>query len=272
MRGWATKKIEHTPSTSLTALPVPLTRHTNTPGWYVAFRDGSVSVTFFSVFIFCLKMVKKNKKNALEAKPGDKPRSSKHKVNQQSAPLASAISLPEKAKKPKAVVAEATPLSPPPTPAEVAKGTSSAANVVEDDGNDNDKDENSDDASDYAPDEVGSEGTINLADDALTAGNLQDKVKPGLKVSNPFDLPILPVAKTLLVEKDKKGKKVNDDDEESIIMLSDEESPLKKNKGKLVTKLPAEVSLFHLCICFCKCLCNCFCKLFSKCFCICCQC
>jgi len=27
------KKTENTPSTSLTALPVPLTRHTNTPGW-----------------------------------------------------------------------------------------------------------------------------------------------------------------------------------------------------------------------------------------------
>jgi hypothetical protein len=29
----ATKKTENTPSTSLTALPVPLTRHTDTPGW-----------------------------------------------------------------------------------------------------------------------------------------------------------------------------------------------------------------------------------------------
>jgi len=78
-------------------------------------------------------MVKKNKNKAPEAEPGDKPHASKHKI-QQSAPLASDISLPEKAKKPKAVAAEATPSSPPPTLAEVAKETSSATiNVVEDD-------------------------------------------------------------------------------------------------------------------------------------------
>ena len=57
----------------------------------------------------------------LEAEPGNKPRLSKPKVNQQSAPLASAISLPEKAKKPKAVAEEATLSSHPPR-AEVAKG------------------------------------------------------------------------------------------------------------------------------------------------------
>jgi hypothetical protein len=51
-------------------------------------------------------MVKKNKNKAPEAEPGDKPHASKHKI-QQSAPLASDISLPEKAKKPKAVAAEA---------------------------------------------------------------------------------------------------------------------------------------------------------------------
>jgi len=109
----------------------------------------------------------------------------------------------------------------------------------DDDDDDDDEDENGNDASDYAPDEVGLEGTINLADDALTANNLLDKVEPGLKVSSPFDLPILPIAETLSVKKDKKGKKVNDGDEENINMLSDGESSLKKNKEKLVTKLPA---------------------------------
>jgi hypothetical protein len=66
--------------------------------------------------------------------------------------------------------------------------------------------------------------------------NLLDKVKPGKKVSSPFDMPILPIAKSLLVKNDKKGKNVQDSDEESIIMLSDDESPLKKKKGKLATK------------------------------------
>jgi hypothetical protein len=75
----------------------------------------------------------KNKNKAPEAKPGDKPCSSKRKVYQQSAPLTFAVSLPEKAKNPKAVAAEVTPLSPPPNLADVAKGTSSATNVVEDD-------------------------------------------------------------------------------------------------------------------------------------------
>jgi hypothetical protein len=68
-------------------------------------------------------MTKKSK--APEAKPGDKSRASKHK--QQSAPVASGISVPEKAKKPKGETAFSSVLSP---PAEVAKGTS-ASNVAE---------------------------------------------------------------------------------------------------------------------------------------------
>jgi len=71
-------------------------------------------------------MGKKN--NAPEAKSGDEPCASKQK--QQSAPLASAVSTMEMAKKPKAVATEATLLSPTP-PAEVTKGTS-ATNVAED--------------------------------------------------------------------------------------------------------------------------------------------
>jgi hypothetical protein len=63
-------------------------------------------------------MGKKNK--VPEAKCGNKPHASKRKI-QQSAPLASTVSTMEMANKPKAVTAEATPLSPPP-PAEVAKG------------------------------------------------------------------------------------------------------------------------------------------------------
>jgi hypothetical protein len=70
------------------------------------------------------KMTKKN--NSKEAKPGDKSRASKRKASsQQSAPLASALSLPEKAKKPKAVAAEAAVSSP-----GVAKGASTT-NVAE---------------------------------------------------------------------------------------------------------------------------------------------
>jgi hypothetical protein len=158
--------------------------------------------------------------------------------------------------------------------------------------------------SDYAPIDDGSEGTINLSDDTLAADNLPDKVKPGQKVSSPFDLPILPIARTLLVKKGKKGKKVHDGDDESVLLLSNEECVLKKKKGKSVTKLPAAGSsskvgtdensskdvlmmikgvqeefltflgkvIFHLHICFCNCMSNCLCKLFSKCFCICFQC
>jgi hypothetical protein len=73
-------------------------------------------------------MAKKNKSR--EAEPGDKSRASKRKTSsQQSAPLASAISTMEKAKKPKAVSEEAAVSSP--CPAKVAKGAS-AKNVAED--------------------------------------------------------------------------------------------------------------------------------------------
>jgi hypothetical protein len=50
----------------------------------------------------------KNKNKTPEAECGDKPCSSKHKVNQQSAPLASTISAMEKAKNPKVAAAEST--------------------------------------------------------------------------------------------------------------------------------------------------------------------
>ena len=73
-------------------------------------------------------MTKKNK--AAETKPGDQPRASKRK--QQSAPLASVVSVPEKAKKPKGVAAEAAVSSVLSPPTEVAKGASpSKTNVVE---------------------------------------------------------------------------------------------------------------------------------------------
>jgi len=253
-------------------------------------------------------MGKKNK--APEAKCGDKPCTSKCKI-QQSAPLASAVSTTEMANKPKAVAAEATP-SPPPPPAEVAKGAEDdrkiavqpkyvakprvaitgatsvepvagekeehveesslkasapllvkkadyveegkeggdgQADQVEDDEDDDDNDDDDDDevkdedlngndGSDYAPDEDSSEGIVNLDDDAVAADNLQGKVKPGQKVSSPFDLLILPIARTLLVKKGEKGNKVHDGNDESILLLSNEEAPLKKKKGKLATKLP----------------------------------
>jgi hypothetical protein len=78
---------------------------------------------FFSFNFISKKMTKKNK--ASESLPGDKPHASKRKT-QQSAPLASAVSMVEKTTKPKsvAVAAEGAPLG-----AEVAKGTS-ATNVV----------------------------------------------------------------------------------------------------------------------------------------------
>jgi hypothetical protein len=71
-------------------------------------------------------MVKKSK--APEAKSGNPPRASKHK--QQSAPVASGIFVPEKAKKPKGVAAETTILSVSSPLAEVGKETS-ASNVAE---------------------------------------------------------------------------------------------------------------------------------------------
>jgi hypothetical protein len=253
-------------------------------------------------------MVKKN--ITPEAKSSNEPHASKRK--QQSAPLASAVSMMEKAKEPKAVATEATLLSPSP-PAEVAKETA-GMNVAEDErkiatlpkyaavlrvvigavsvepvaleevlqessliaeppssvagvedtdkveGNedgvegtdkaeddddeetemekdDDDEDGTNDEDSEYAPAGDGSngDGTVDMADDA---DNLPDEVKPGQKISSPFDL-ILPIAGILLVKKGKKGKKVPDGDEESLLLLSDEEAPLKKKKGKLATKLPA---------------------------------
>jgi len=251
--------------------------------------------------------MKKNKKK--EAEAGDKPCASKRKI-QQSAPLASTVSMVEKAKKPKAVSEEAAVSSP--CPPEVAKGAS-ATNVaederkipalpkyvavlrevfgagpvaveeapssveveapndveegekggaakktekVEDKDKDNEVDDDNDasgnyveeeednDGSDYTPDKEGSEGTINLTDDTVAPDNLLDKVKPGQKVSSPFDLPILPIARTLLVKKGKKAKKVPDGDKEGLLLLSDDEAeeatPLRSQKKKeLATKLPA---------------------------------
>jgi hypothetical protein len=86
----------------------------------------SVCHIFFTFKFFSKKMTKKN--NSKEAKPGDKSRASKRK--QQSAPVASGISVPQKAKKPKGVAAETAILSVSSPPAEVAKGTS-ASNVAE---------------------------------------------------------------------------------------------------------------------------------------------
>jgi hypothetical protein len=255
-------------------------------------------------------MAKKN--NSKEAKPGDKSRASKRK--QQSAPVASGVSVPEKAKKPKGVAAETTILSVSSPPAEVGKGTS-ASNVAEEEqklpalpkcatvpreairagpvaaevkavapivkaveakgvagekleeaedenkeddndddddsgGGDDDEDEESgEEESEYAPLEDGSEGTVMLADDTVAhVNNLPDEVKPSQKekVSSPFDLPILPIAKTMLVKQGKKGKqgpKLPDgDDNDSILMLTDDEakeaSPLKQKKRVLATKSP----------------------------------
>jgi hypothetical protein len=247
-------------------------------------------------------MTKKNRKNTLEA--GDKPHASKRKI-QQSAPLASAVSTTEMAKKPKAVAAEGAPLV-----AEVAKGTS-ATNVAEEerempslpkyvavprevfgvgpvavevapslvaveaveaqgvagekmeeaeykddpdeDGDDDssssndDEEESGNEGSNSPPFEEDSEGTGNLADDAVAPDNPPEKVKPVQKVSSPFYLPILPIAKTLLVKQGKKGKKGKtfpDGDEDSILLLSDDEAeeatPLRsQKKKKLATKLPA---------------------------------
>jgi hypothetical protein len=74
-------------------------------------------------------MTKTSKKK--EEQPGDQFRASKRKI-QQSAPLASGVSVPEKAKKPKGVAAEAAVSSVSSPPAEVAKGASpSKTNVVE---------------------------------------------------------------------------------------------------------------------------------------------
>jgi hypothetical protein len=82
----------------------------------------------FSIFDFFRKKMTKNSKKK-EQQAGDQPRASKHKI-QQSAPLASGVSVPEKAKKPKGVAAEKVILSVLSPPAEVAKRTS-ATNVAE---------------------------------------------------------------------------------------------------------------------------------------------
>jgi hypothetical protein len=78
--------------------------------------------------------------------------------------------------------------------------------------------------------------------------NLPDEVKPSQKekVSSPFDLPIVPIAKTMLVKQGKKGKQgpklPEGDDDDSILMLSDDDaklaSPSKQKKKVLATKSP----------------------------------
>jgi hypothetical protein len=122
----------------------------------------------------------------------------------------------------------------------------------EDDDDDNDSGSGDDEdeewgneGSKYAPAEEGSEGTVNLADDAVAPDNPPDKVKPVQKVSSPFDLLILPIAKTLLVKKGKKGNMIHDGDDVSIILLTDDEAkegtPLKSQKKKvLATKSPPQ--------------------------------
>jgi hypothetical protein len=215
------------------------------------------------------------------------------------------VSVPEKAKKPKGVAAEAAVSSVSSPPAEVAKGASpSKTNVVEEErkmpalpkhaavpraafgaggveaqgvaadmmeevkekekeeeenhdeddeddssgGGDDDEDEDSgEEDSDYAPPEDGSEatGTVIIADDV---DNLPDVVKPSQKekVSSPFDAPILPIAKTMLVKQGKKGKQGpkfgEGDDDDSILLLSDDDAkpgiPSKQKKKVLATKSP----------------------------------
>ena len=252
-------------------------------------------------------MTKKNKKK--EEQPVDQPRAPKRK--QQSAPLASGLSVPEKAKKPKGVVAEAavSSVSSPPAkepsasnvaeeeqkmpalpkcvavakeaigagavPAEESVAVAPLVTAVEaqgvpgdkleeaedenkdddDDANDSGSDEDDEDSesgdegSDYVPPEDGSVGTVILADDTMAhVDNLPDKGKPSQKekVSSPIDLPILPIAKTMVVKQGKKGKQgsklaVGDDD--SILLLTDDDAKeptsLKSQKKKvLATKSP----------------------------------
>jgi hypothetical protein len=110
----------------------------------------------------------------------------------------------------------------------------------------NEEEESVNEGSHYNPDGSAGDGTVHLADDV---DNLPDQVKPSHKekVSSPFDLPILPIAKTLLVKqekKGKKGKKVPDGDEFSVLLLSEDEAevatPLRSQKKKeMATKLPA---------------------------------
>jgi len=110
-------------------------------------------------------------------------------------------------------------------------------------GDDDEVEESGDEESEYAPPEDGSEGTVNLAEDAVAPDNPPDKVKPVQKVSSPFDLPILPTAKALLVKKGKKSNQVHDGNDNSIILLTNDEgkegTPLKSQKKKvLATKSP----------------------------------
>jgi len=117
-------------------------------------------------------------------------------------------------------------------------------NAKENKDDDDDEDvESGDEESEYAPPEDGSEGTVNLAEDAVAPDNPPDKVKPVQKVSSPFDLPILPTAKALLVKKGKKSNQVHDGNDNSIILLTNDEgkegTPLKSQKKKvLATKSP----------------------------------
>ncbi len=101
-----------------------------------------------------------------------------------------------------------------------------------------------DDGSEYNPDGSAGDGTVNLADDA---DNLPDEVKPSQqeKVSSPFDLRILPIAKNMLVKQGKKGKqgpKLAEGDDESILLLTDDEAkeatPSKQKKKVLAAKSP----------------------------------
>jgi hypothetical protein len=86
----------------------------------------SVCHIFFTFKFWSKKMTKKSKKK--EEQPGDQPRASKRK--QQSAPVASGVSVPEKAKKPKGVAAETAISSVLSPSAEVGKEPS-ASNVAE---------------------------------------------------------------------------------------------------------------------------------------------
>jgi len=74
-------------------------------------------------------------------------------------------------------------------------------------GDDDEDVESGDEESKYAPLEDGSKGTVILADDAVAhVNNLPDKVKPSQKekVSSPFDLPILPIAKTMWLSRERR--------------------------------------------------------------------
>jgi hypothetical protein len=132
------KKTENTPCPTLTALSCPTdeahwhtgevallghTGHTITNG----VLGVSVCHIFFTFKFFSKKMTKKNNRKK-EAKSGDKSRASKRK--QQSAPVTSGVSVPEKAKKPKRVAVERAISSISSLPAEVSKGTF-ASNVAE---------------------------------------------------------------------------------------------------------------------------------------------